>query len=101
MFAAIYRWEPVPGREEDLVAGWRRCSTEIKKRFGSYGSRLHRTDTGLFVSYGRWPSVEAREPYRRELDFDPESFQLMQSAIARELPEMRMQIVGDLLDEGK
>jgi hypothetical protein len=99
MFAAIYRWEVEPGREEQLVAGWRRCSTEIRKRFGSYGSRLHRTDEGLFVAYGRWPSADAREPYRGELDFDPESFQMMQDAIAHELPEMRMQIIGDLLDE--
>jgi hypothetical protein len=99
VFAVIYRWEIVPGREEQFVAGWRRCSTGIRQKFGSYGSRLHRTDDGLFVSYGRWPDPEAREVYRAELDFDPVSFHMMRDAIARELPETRMYIVGDLLDE--
>jgi heme-degrading monooxygenase HmoA len=99
MFAVIYQWRIVPGREEQFAAGWLRCSTQIKKRFGSYGSRLHRTDEGLYVSYGRWPSAEAREPYRAQLDFDPESFHMMQGAIATELPEIRMHIIGDLLDE--
>jgi hypothetical protein len=99
MFAVIYRWQLVPGREEQFVKGWYRCSTQIKQRFGSYGSRLHRTDGGLFVSYGRWPTEESREPYRAELDFDPESFHLMQDAIAEELPETRMYIIGDLLEE--
>jgi heme-degrading monooxygenase HmoA len=99
MFAVIYRWQLRPGRDEQFVEGWHRCSTQIKKRFGSYGSRLHRTDEGLYVSYGRWPSEQAREPYREQLDFDPESFALMQGAIARELPETRMHIIGDLLEE--
>lgn len=99
MFAVIYRWEVVPGREDQFIAGWHRCSSQIKKRFGSYGSRLHRTDGGLFVSYGRWPSAEAREPYRAQLDFDPPSFRMMREAIAQELPETRMHIIGDLLDE--
>ena len=99
MFAVIYRWEVVPGREEQFVVGWRRCSTRIKEQFGSYGSRLHRTDDGLYVSYGRWPTAEARDPYRAQLDFDPESFHMMRDAIARELPEIRMAIIGDLLEE--
>jgi heme-degrading monooxygenase HmoA len=99
MFAVIYRWEVVPEREEQFVAGWQRCSTRIREQFASYGSRLHRTDGGLYVSYGRWPTAEAREPYRAQLDFDPESFHMMRDAIARELPETRMTIIGDLLEE--
>jgi heme-degrading monooxygenase HmoA len=100
MFAVIYRWEVKAGLEEQFTAGWHRCSSQIKARFGSFGSRLHRSDEGLFVSYGRWPSAEAREPYRAHLDFDPESFHLMQGAIATELPEIRLQIIGDLLEPG-
>jgi heme-degrading monooxygenase HmoA len=99
MFAVIYRWQVAPGREAEFTKAWFRCSTQIKKRFGSYGSRLHRSDDGLFISYGRWPSAAAREPYRAQLDFDPESFHLMQGAIAYELPEIRMNIIGDLLEE--
>ena len=99
MFAVIYRWRVIPGREEQFIAGWYRCSSLIRKRFGSYGSRLHRADDGLFVSYGRWPNAESREPYRAQLDFDPPSFDMMRGAIAHELPETRMYIIGDLLNE--
>ena len=99
MFAVIYRWWVKPGREEQFIAGWQRCSSGIRERFGSYGSRLHRTDGGLFVAYGRWPAAEAREPYRAQLDFDPVSFAMMRDSTACELPETRMYIVRDLLDE--
>ncbi|HEY4028528.1 MAG TPA: antibiotic biosynthesis monooxygenase [Candidatus Dormibacteraeota bacterium] len=99
MFAVIYRWRVRPDREEAFVEGWRRVSGAVRDRFGSYGSRLHRSEDGLFVSYGRWPDREAREPYRQHLDVDPEGFRLMQEAIVEELPEIRLSILGDLLDE--
>jgi hypothetical protein len=99
VFAVIYRWEVDPDREEQFQAGWRRCSTALQSTFGSYGSRLHRSDDGLWVAYGRWPDAAARDPYREHLDFDRPSFELMQGSIRRELPEMRLQIVEDLLDE--
>ena len=99
MFAVIYRWEVDPAREKEFREGWHRCSSQIRRQFGSYGSRLHRSDDGLWVAYGRWPDADARLPYRDRLDFDPPSYALMQGSISRELPEIRMQIVEDMLDE--
>lgn len=99
MFAVMYRWRIHPGKEDDFVRGWRLVSEAVKREFGSFGSRLHRVDDGTLLSYGRWPTAKDREPYRRHLDFHTEGHGLMQGAILEELPEIRMEIVGDLLDE--
>jgi heme-degrading monooxygenase HmoA len=99
VFAVIYRWRVSPGREEDFIRGWRLVSEAVKEEFGSLGSRLHVSDDGLYISYGRWRAPEDRIPYRNHLDFHAEGWRLMQGAILEELPEIRMQIIGDILDE--
>ena len=99
MFAAIYRWEVDPDREREFKEGWYRTSMTVRRRYGSLGSRLHRTDSGLFVSYGRWHTYKDREAYRANLAVDPEGFRLMQTSIMSELPTIDMTIIGNLLDE--
>ena len=99
MYAVIYRYRVDADKEEAFQEGWRRCSTAIRAEFGSYGARLHRGDDGLWLAYGRWPDAAAREPHLARLDFDPDSFRLMRDSIREELPELRLTIVEDLLDE--
>ncbi len=99
MFAAIYQWQVVPGREHLFMEGWQRTSETVRARYGSLGSRLHRADDGTFVSYGRWHDRHDREAYRADLAVDPRGFELMQSSIMRELPTLDMLIIGNLLEE--
>jgi len=44
MFAVIYRWKLVPGREAQFEEGWRAGTEAIAKEFG-----------GWAVAYARWP----------------------------------------------
>jgi quinol monooxygenase YgiN len=99
MHAIIYRYHVDSDQAERFQEGWRRCSTAIRSTFGSYGARLHRSEDGLWVAYGRWPSAAARELHLRKFDFDPASSDLMRGSIRQELPEIRLEIVEDLLDE--
>jgi hypothetical protein len=55
MFAVIYRWKLVPGREALFEEGWRAGTEAIAKEFGGWGSRLHRGEDGIAVAYAQWP----------------------------------------------
>lgn len=55
MFAVIYRWRLIPGREAQFEAGWRAGTRAIAEEFGGWGSRLHRGEDGVAVAYAQWP----------------------------------------------
>ena len=55
MFAVIYRWKLIPGREAQFEEGWRAGTAAIAKEFGGWGSRLHRGDAGTVFAYAQWP----------------------------------------------
>ncbi|WP_453127452.1 antibiotic biosynthesis monooxygenase family protein [Streptomyces sp. CLCI03] len=96
MFAVIYRWRLRPGMERQFTEGWHRVTAAVHARCGSYGSRLHRADDGSWVAYARWPDEESRE---RCAAPDPVGVAMMVEAIAERLPEIRMEIVDDMLAE--
>jgi hypothetical protein len=89
MFAVIYRWKLVPGREAMFEEGWRAGTVAIAREFGGWGSRLHRGEDGVAVAYAQWPDRatwenamqrrmhhsddEARDKYRSS--FEPGSFE--------------------------
>ena len=55
MFAVIYRWKLIPGREAQFEEGWRAGTAAIAREFGGWGSRLHRGDDGTVFAYAQWP----------------------------------------------
>lgn len=55
MFAVIYRWKLIPGREAQFEEGWRAGTRAIAAEFGGWGSRLHRGEDGVAVAYAQWP----------------------------------------------
>lgn len=89
MFAVIYRWKLVPGREATFEDGWRAGTAAIAREFGGWGSRLHRGEDGVAVAYAQWPDRatweramqtrmhhsddEARDKYHSS--FEPGSFE--------------------------
>ena len=96
MFAVIYRWRLHEGKEQQFASAWHRMTAEIHKRCGSYGSRLHRADDGTWVAYARWPDAATRE---RCQGVDPDALSSMRQAIVESFPEIRCQVVDDLLAE--
>ena len=102
MFAVIYRWKLIPGREAEFEEGWKAGTAAIAREFGGWGSRLHRGEDGVVVAYAQWPdretwekamqtrmhhsNDEAREKYRSA--FEPESFETLFAG----------EVTADLLD---
>jgi hypothetical protein len=55
MFAVIYRWRVIPGRERQFEEGWSRGTARIRDEFGGWGSRLHAAGEGVYIAYAQWP----------------------------------------------
>lgn len=55
MFAVIYRWRVIAGREAQFEEGWRRGTERIAAEFGGWGSRLHKGEGGVYIAYAQWP----------------------------------------------
>lgn len=98
MFAALYHWKVKDGLEAEFVEAWREITSAALKRCGSFGSRLHRAEDGTFFGYARWPDDATR---RRcfEAQPAPDATARMNAAIAESWPEVRLDVVEDLLAE--
>jgi len=55
MYLVLYAWRAKPGKEGQFREGWRRGTRAITRKYGSFGSRLCRTDDGRFVGVAEWP----------------------------------------------
>lgn len=104
MFAVIYRWKVIPGREACFEEGWRAGTEAIANELGGWGSRLHRGDDGVVVAYAQWPDratwdkasqsrmqhsdEAARAKYRAS--FEPDSFEIVFAGeVAADLLQLR------------
>jgi hypothetical protein len=79
------------------VQAWNTVTGFLRDQRGSPGSRLHRGEDGLWYSYARWPSAQAREAAfasaRPQTIVDAGAH--MCAAIAQELPEVVLQLKSD------
>jgi heme-degrading monooxygenase HmoA len=102
MFAVIYRWQVVPGLEAQFEEGWKRGTERIAKEFGGLGSRLHRTEEGVYIAYAQWPDEAAWEKAveRRMRHSDDEARRMYREAIVPGTFETlyAMPVVADLLE---
>ena len=101
MFIAVYRWKVKQGMEDQFREAWRRGTVAIRRRHGSFGSRLHRTLDGDFVGYAQWPSEKLwRSVYDAHFPHDDkEASDMFRTAIeVSHGPELLMEVTDDLLD---
>ena len=62
MFAAIYKWRVLPGREAEFEEAWRLGTIAIRDQLGGWGSRLHRAANGEYFAYAQWPDEDDLAP---------------------------------------
>jgi hypothetical protein len=94
MLAVIYRWRLRSGHEDEFVAAWERVTRAIHAQCGSYGSRLHRCDDGLWLAYALWPDGQTRKACGTP---DEEGVRLMQQAAEELVESIECEVVADLL----
>jgi heme-degrading monooxygenase HmoA len=102
MFAAIYKWRVIPGREAEFEEGWRLGTIAIAEQLGGWGSRLHRAPNGEYFAYAQWPDEETWAkavaqgmPYKND-----EARALYRGALAGPIEMLHaFPVVIDLLDD--
>jgi hypothetical protein len=101
MFVAVYWWRVHAGKEEQFRAAWRRGTELITAKYGSYGSRLHRTLDGRFVGVAEWPDEATwRGAFEQKMIYeDPATRAAFVDAIAEAAPEplLLMEVTDDLI----
>lgn len=101
MIIAAYGWRVHPGKEEQFRAAWRRGTELIREKYGSYGSRLHRTADGRFIGVAEWPDEPTwRAAFAARMVYDdPAVRAVFVNAIADGNPEpfLLMEVTDDLL----
>ena len=108
MFAVIYRgYLKSAHKEEQYKKAWHTVASYFVAHRGALGSCLHKTDDGMWVAYSRWQDKATRDAsWPGEDAPSSELPQDIRDAIyaikncsdqERQLPEICMEVVDDLL----
>lgn len=98
MLIVLYRWRVKPNFEAQFVKNWSARTAYLRETYNTLGSRLHRGDDGIWYSYAQWKSAEQREnAFALEANNLSEASQKFQAAIEETFPEIKLEIVSDLL----
>lgn len=108
VFAVIYQGTVKAGREAEYQQAWREVATYFMKHRGSLGSALHRTESGLWLAYSRWPNKATRDaswpkdnaPSTELPDEIRQAVLCIKECLESQLPEIAMEVVDDLWAPG-
>ena len=98
-YCVIYRWELVPGKEDQFIAAWEVMTKEIREHAGGLGSRLHKSDDGTWVAYAQWPSRDAWEAAEVATEAAREAAQQMADAVEEKKEPILLDPIADLLEQ--
>jgi len=67
MYAVIYRFKVIQGKEVAFENLWRAVTKAFMAHAEGLGSRLHKTEAGVYIAYAQWPNKKAWETARQKL----------------------------------
>ena len=100
MVLVLYEWRARPGMESQFEEAWRRGTRAITAKYGSYGSRLGRTEDGRYVGAAEWPDEatwKAAMAQGMAYDDPVASAQFEAATLDGGAPVLGMTILHDLL----
>lgn len=102
MFAVLYQGYVKEGREQQYQEAWHTVIRYFIDKRGAIGSCLHRTESGLWVGYSRWPDKATRDaswPGDSTLPNEVrDAIAILKDCLdeKRQLPDLHMEVVEDL-----
>lgn len=96
MFAVIYRWRIKPELEQQFIESWSKITEYLVGNFNSLGSRLHRSNDGLWYAYAQWRTLAERDLAFQNMPEMP-AREKMKEAIEESFPEIRLETISDFL----
>lgn len=98
MLAVLLEFNVKPGLEDQFVECWSETTDIIYKKFGSLGSKLHKSNNGVYVAYAQWPSREIYESEQSWSQSDSAVREKMRSTLVGGKPTVlhQLSLVSDL-----
>ena len=97
MFAVLYRWKLKPGTEAAFREAWCAATEAIRTRYGTGGSRLHRTEDDEVIAYAVWPSRADWEKAQNDSATLPDASDRMRACVAVRVSTTPLDVIDDLL----
>lgn len=92
----IYRWKIKSGSESQFEKKWLLVTKSMQNECGSYGSRLHVNESGMYLAYAQWPDSATRE--KCELGLDAlQGLRAMTQTIEEHFPVEKFEVKSDHL----
>jgi len=100
MLAVLLEFNVKPGAEEEFIRYWEKTTQIIYKKFGSLGSKLHKSDKDTYIAYAQWPSLDI---YNTEQDWSKEETAVrekMRATLVNGKPSVlhKLSVISDLTE---
>jgi hypothetical protein len=96
MIAILYRWRIKPEFEKQFIESWSETTEYYMRNFGALGSRLHKSNDGLWYAYAQWKSFADRDLAFKDRP-NLNSRDKMRETIEESFPEVLLEIKADFL----
>ncbi|BDW93729.1 antibiotic biosynthesis monooxygenase [Muricauda ruestringensis] len=98
MYAVIYRFKVIQGKEVAFENLWRAVTKAFMAHAEGLGSRLHKTEAGVYIAYAQWPSKNHWKSAKEKLpESDLEIIQNMNDCCETATVLHQMEVMDDLL----
>ena len=99
MFAVIYSFTVKPNQDEQFLTAWEGLTKLIYQYVGSKGSRLHKTEDGLYIAYAQWPEKSIWKHSGSKLPKEADLFRAQMRDNCEKIETLfELEMVKDLLD---
>lgn len=98
MFIVLYSFHVKEGQQVPFIEAWEKLTKLIYQFEGSYGSRLHKVNSELYIGYVQWPDRKTWSNSGKQLPENTDSIRtLLRDSCTEITTEYEMTIVKDLL----
>ena len=98
MLAVLLEFNVKPGAENEFIEYWEKTTEIIYKKFGSLGSKLHKSDKSTYVAYAQWPDSNVYEMEQLWSEEESDVREKMRATLVNNKPTLihKMSVVSDL-----
>ena len=101
MLIVLLEFQVKPGMDDEFIDAWNATTINIYQKLGSLGSKLHRSDNGVYIGYAQWPSEEVYDQ-EHQLSIEDEAIrERMRQTLVNGRAKLlhKLTVVSDLTQE--
>ena len=95
-FFVSYVFHVYPEKEAQFLEAWSKVTAEVRLRFESFGSNLHRVDGGFFA-YAQWPSEDSWRSFWANREHEVAGLTELRECLSQESEVLVLRLVSSSL----